>query len=362
MTKKHLLRGLGLFLILSLVLGFLYFVTRSPQVVSPPPLIDQTLNIGPLKPLVIRFNKPLSRLVVPSITPPVPGRWRPRLPWLPFIFPELVFTPQTDLAPDTEYVVTLERILPLGWVNLSQSDRYLFIFKTPATPATVLRETKTPNPTSLPTISVSSAQVLTPAPSPTGSTFSLKVPQSKQHYTFTCFTVAAKMALAYRGVTVDELGFLDEIGYDLTPRNFTTNTWGDPNVGVVGAYDGAKTGGYGAHWGPVSKAMEKYRRVEVKRQWNISDLLKAVKNGNPVMVWWVNGVWPAKDISWNNAVGQKVYTVNGMHVEVVRGFTGTPDNPEYILTNDPWRGERRYTPEAFTKLWTWFDNTAVVVY
>ena len=79
------------------------------------------------------------------------------------------------------------------------------------------------------------------------------------------------------------------------------------------------------------------------------------------MVWWVNGVWPAKDVSWNLPSGEKVYTVNGMHVEVVKGWIGSQNNPAYILTNDPWRGERRYTPQAFYDLWRWFGNTAVIV-
>ncbi len=194
-------------------------------------------------------------------------------------------------------------------------------------------------------------------------TFVLDVPLYKQHHSFTCFSIAAKMALGYRGITgIDEIGFMNEIGYDSTPRNFTTNSWGDPNLGVVGTYNGSGPGGYGAHWGPVSNALSKYRNVEVKRNWNIKSLLETVRQGNPVMVWWVNGVWPAKDVSWFAPSGEKVYTVNGMHVEVIKGWVGDQQNPDYILTNDPWRGNRRYTQSQFLNLWKWFSNTGVIVY
>lgn len=191
--------------------------------------------------------------------------------------------------------------------------------------------------------------------------FRLAVPLYKQNYTFTCYSAATRMALGYRGVTIDERGFLNEIGFSDTPRSFATNSWGNPNKGIVGTYDGSGVGGYGAHWDPVAKAIQAYRPTEVKRQWKVSELLQTVAQGNPVMVWWVNGVWPAKDVSWNSPDG-KVYTVNGMHVEVVVGFEGLITSPTAIYTNDPWRGRRTYTQKGFENLWRWFDNTAVIVY
>lgn len=191
--------------------------------------------------------------------------------------------------------------------------------------------------------------------------FRLEVPLYKQTHTFTCFSSAARMALAYRGHEVSELGFWQEIGLEDVKRNFVTNVWGDPNSGVVGSYNGSGDGGYGAHWGPVAEAMQAYTPTEVKRSWNIPEMLEVVAGGDPVMVWWVNGVWPAKDVSWSLPSGESVYTVNGMHVEVVTGWIGSKSNPEYILTNDPWRGYRKYTQEQFLNLWRWFDNTGVIV-
>ncbi len=189
----------------------------------------------------------------------------------------------------------------------------------------------------------------------------LNLPYFKQHYSFTCFSAASQMVLAYYGITVSELGFLDEIGRDTTQRNFVTNTWGNPNTGVVGSYDGSGDGGYGAHWDPVARAISKYRPVEVRRNWNIPDLLSEVERGYPVMVWWVNGIWPTYDASWNTPSGERVYTVNGMHVNVVKGWVGDKQNPTSIITSDPSRGVRYIQPSQFLSLWKWFDNTAVVV-
>jgi hypothetical protein len=190
----------------------------------------------------------------------------------------------------------------------------------------------------------------------------LEVPLFSQNYSFTCFSVATQMVLAYYDITgLNELAISQAIGYENQARNFRTNTWGDPNKGIVGTHDGSGSGGYGSHWDPVAAYISQFRDVEVRRQWNIADMLSEVSLGYPIMVWWVNGVWPAKDVSWNTPDGNRVYTVNGMHVEVVRGWQGDINNPDLIFTNDPWRGRRSYTPDQFSNLWKWFDNTAVIV-
>jgi uncharacterized protein YvpB len=130
----------------------------------------------------------------------------------------------------------------------------------------------------------------------------------------------------------------------------------------VGTYNGSGDGGYGVHWQPVAQALAKHRQVEVLQNSSIAQILSKVKAGYPVIVWWVNGVWPAKELFWNNSQGETIRAVNGMHVEIVTGWAGNQNNPDYIFTNDPWRGFRQYTPETFTTLWRWFNNTAVVVY
>jgi len=51
-----------------------------------------------------------------------------------------------------------------------------------------------------------------------------------------------------------------------------------------------------------------------------------------------------------------------MHSEVVVGFTGRHDNPTSILTNDPWRGRRKYTLGSFYNIWGYLGNRAIVVF
>lgn len=357
----------SLFIQLIIVLVFLCsivgLVIPVPNLIKPSLPLFEPIEVTNTSPLVLVFDRPLGKKVVAQIVPDTPGEWKLETSTFSLPFNQLSFIPKDPLMADTEYLVEISDIAPLTGLNFFRNNRLLFSFKTPVktdnpprTQLEISRQLPTGNHIVEPTPTTQ------PTATPAQQTFVLKVPQYKQHHTFTCFSVAAKMALGFRGVAIDEVGFLDEIGYDKTERNFVSNTWGDPNTGVVGTYNGSGPGGYGVHWDPVATAMKKYRNVEVIRSWNIPDMLKKVEEGNPVMVWWVNGVWPAKDVSWNLPNGQKVYTVNGMHVEVVVGWTGDRNNPTNILTNDPWRGRRYYTPAQFNNLWKWFSNTGVVVY
>ena len=339
-------------LVILLILGYTsYLLFFPPQLVSPQLPLSGTTSFSPSAPLTLRFNRPVHPLVRGQLTPAIDGFWsltRSRYS----LFPNtLIFSPTLNPPANTEVLVTLDHILPLGWLNFQkQSKSIAFILKTH--PAATLNALNPPE---------SRPEFMATYPTPTyPATHKLPIPQYYQHHTYTCYSAAAKMALAYRGVTIDEIGFLSEIGFDSTKRNYATNLWGDPNQGIVGAMDGNQGGGYGAHWQPVANAISKYRPVEVKQNWNLTDLLATVATGSPVMVWWVNGVWPAKDISWNTSNG-RVYTVNGMHVEVVTGYEGLVEKPQLIYTNDPWRGARQYHPDTFSNLWRWFSNTAIVI-
>ena len=294
------------------IIGPITLSVSDPADHSPAVPVDQTISLT--------FDQPVDPDSAPAkftLTPPAAGT---------FSYQDniLVFTPDSPLAHQTRYTLSLDPGI-VSIHGLDSQDRFSVSFTT------------------------------------TPQRFVLDLPYRKQQFAFTCYSTAAQMALAYRGIMVDQVGFLNDIGWDNTPRNFNTNTWGDPNQGVVGSIDGSGSGGYGAHWGPVAQAMQKYTPVEVKTNWDIPGLIQEINRGNPVIIWWVNGVWPAKDVSWNTPSGQRVYTVNGMHTEVVKGYIGAPDDPAYIITADPWRGERRYTPASFNHLWRWFNYTAIVV-
>lgn len=353
-------RWLFLFSACAFILSLGWIFLPTPSVTYPAEPFAKPVDVDPNHPFTVIFNRPISRSLKPSLTPPTPGSWVYQTGNFGLFFSDrLVFTPAKPLDHGLEYTLNLDRILPVTWMTLKQAQKYLFVFSTPSDDPIIYGEVKSIDTLTTTPVASDEATLLPE----NQNSFSLAVPLYKQHYKFTCYTAAAQMVLAYRQITsVTELGFLKEIGYDSTPKNQLTNTWGDPNRGVVGTFDGTGDGGYGAHWDPVAKALGAYRQVEVMHHWNLNELLEKVKAGNPVMVWWVNGVWPAKELTWNSSDGEKIRAVNGMHVEVVTGWVGPMASPTYILTNDPWRGHRRYIPSTFTKLWQWFDNTAIVVY
>lgn len=169
--------------------------------------------------------------------------------------------------------------------------------------------------------------------------FSLDVPMFYQSETFTCNIAATRMALAYKGTNFSEGSIKTAVGEG-----------GDPNTHWVQ--------GYGVHWGPISSFISSYRTVSLKRNWNISDLVKEVEKGNPVIIWGYNqlsssGVFTLK----SGATGY-----NGMHSLVVKGFVGNVENPTSIIVNDPWRGPRTISVSSFKSLWSYIGNTALVVY
>lgn len=198
----------------------------------------------------------------------------------------------------------------------------------------------------------------------------LNVPSYPQSHMYSCMAAAARQALAYRGYYLSENTILSQIGYDTTPFQGTWGDpnaiWGNPNAGVTGNIDGASGGvswGYGAHAGPTSNAISIYRSNEVKTGWNVQGIAQEIANGNPVIVWWVNGVWPAYTVSWKTPDGTPVSGVNGMHVQVVKGFTGTVDNPTTFTVNDSGYGypARTFDVGTFKAKWSWFGNTAIIV-
>ncbi|HLD96612.1 MAG TPA: Ig-like domain-containing protein [Patescibacteria group bacterium] len=175
-------------------------------------------------------------------------------------------------------------------------------------------------------------------------TFVLNIPQYYQDprtETFNCNLVALQMALAYRGISVTQEQVKAGLG-----------TGQNPNADWVG--------GYGTHTAPVAAYLQsKGVNFAVKTGWNVSGIAKEIEKGNPVILWWYN--------RYSTPKGTKTlpggYTgYNGMHSEVVRGFVGSSNNPSYLLTNDPWRGQLTYSQSLFKSTWAYMNYTAIVVY
>ncbi len=169
--------------------------------------------------------------------------------------------------------------------------------------------------------------------------FSLDVPMYYQSETFTCNIAATRMVFAYRGTALSEGSIKATVGEG-----------GDPNVDWVQ--------GYGVHWGPIYDFISKYRSVELKRNWNIVDLVKEVERGNPVIIWVHNQLGSSGTFLLDSgATGYR-----GMHSVVVKGFVGNVENPTSIIVNDPWRGPRTVSVSSFKSLWAYIGNTALVVF
>lgn len=175
------------------------------------------------------------------------------------------------------------------------------------------------------------------------------IPWYKQQESFTCNIAATRMALAYRGVYRSESSIKSGVG--IQPSK---SSGGNPYSGWVN--------GYGVYWGPVSGYISNYRSNSIKSGWNLSGLAHEVQKGNPVIVWWWNQWSDPYWMTWTTTDGSTVKGLNGMHSEVVYGFKGSPDNPTYIYTKDPWRGNRTYSASYFNSLWSYFGKTGVVVY
>jgi uncharacterized protein YvpB len=196
----------------------------------------------------------------------------------------------------------------------------------------------------------------------------IDVPLIKQPTQFTCNVTAAAMVLQYKGINKTPWDV-----YDALPKSSiidkTNGNWGNPDLEFVGNPAGEP--GYGVHWEPIRKYIEQYRPAEVKRGWNVTEMLKEIDKGNPSIVWWQNDVVNPERIWWeaDNTDGLKisVNAINGMHSEVVVGYIGSPENPRQIILADPWteRWERRYhyiSIDRFNYLWSMsFNNTAILV-
>lgn len=190
----------------------------------------------------------------------------------------------------------------------------------------------------------------------------LNVPIMNQQQQFSCNVTAASIVLKYKGINVSPMDVYNSIPKQNVPK--ANGVWGNPNLGFVGNINGPD--GYGVHWDPIRNYISKYRPAEVKRGWNLTDMLREVENGNPSILWWQNGYASPTRLTWTTPDGATINTVNGMHSEVVVGFIGSAENPSQIIISDPWASRwgnkyRYISVGQFNSLWTYFGNTAVVV-
>ncbi|MDP3964347.1 MAG: Ig-like domain-containing protein [bacterium] len=234
----------------------------------------------------------------------------------------MIFTPRSDLAYDSAYLVNIAA----GIISVDGQDsqaEYNFAFSTAPT------------------------------------TFILNVASDLQDRPLSCEAAALKMALANKGVAVTESQIMEHVGYT-EPSQRSNGVWGNPHIGFVGNIDGTQnTTGYGVYWEPIARAGNNWRPSEAFTGWNVTQLAQEVEAGNAVVVWGVYG--SGYQDSWTTPDGGSVYAWKGEHTRTVIGFVGSVENPERIILNDPYAGQVSWTRAQFEQNWGIFGNAGVVV-
>jgi uncharacterized protein YvpB len=288
----------------------------SPKVLSFSPENNwQAVNIN--SPIKITFDQAVDQAAAEakfSITPEVEGAfsWENNT---------LIFTPSKPLLFTTDYQISIDSGLP-GKLGLTSKDKFSSSF-------TTLDETT-----------------------------KLAVPAYLQKYSLSCEIASLRMALAFKGVHLDEDTIHREVGQDPTPHQ--GDIWGNPHGAFVGNINGRQmSDGYGVHWEPIAKAANLHRPASAFQGWSISQLTSALSAGNPVVIWvYSSGGWPT---TWKTPDGLTINAARDEHAVTAVGFVGSPSNPSQLIINDPLVGQVYWNRAVFDKKWAMFGRAGVVV-
>jgi uncharacterized protein YvpB len=180
-------------------------------------------------------------------------------------------------------------------------------------------------------------------------TVTLPIPRYTQGAgTFVCNIVAARMALAYRGVYISNDQLINAIGRGETYSS-SGPSGGNPNSLWIE--------NYGTHWEPLARGIRNWRGAEARSGMTLAQIAAEVRNGNPVIIFWYNGVSSQTLNSWYSQHGAKP----GMHSVTVYGYKGPESSPTHILVKDPWFSKETYTAGEFNAKWAYLGRKAVVV-
>ena len=208
-----------------------------------------------------------------------------------------------------------------------------------------------------------------PAPRPAERVLDIKIHFQEHH--LTCEAAALKMALAYQGITVDEMTLVDYMTRDARPAKFDAQghlaTWGDPAQSFVGDPDGqinvARPSGYGVYFGPVANAANRAGAHALKAGGGLygsaiapSEVYDAVLDGHPVVAWISNTYHTMPLSSYTAYDGAAVWYTLTEHAVTVVGV-----RPDAVLVNDPYFGQHWRSKAQFEAAYRTFDNMAVIV-
>ncbi|MEA2654943.1 MAG: hypothetical protein QOI23_308 [Chloroflexota bacterium] len=197
----------------------------------------------------------------------------------------------------------------------------------------------------------------------------LRVKLDYQDHNLSCEAAALKMALAYEGISLDEITLMRYMSIDLRPSRFDTRgrlaVWGDPARAYVGNVDGhiERYTGYGVYNDPVARAAIRAGAGVVASGSGLYGagiapraVYNAVLDGHPVVAWISNTY---HDVALSRYVaydGATVWYTLSEHAVTVIGV-----RPGAVLINDPWFGQAWHSKAQFESAYKTFNHMAVIV-
>lgn len=331
---------------------FSFYIFVLPPKVTNSIFLNQVQGVALNVPLTIRFDKPVDRQKLQHlITPEAYGEWSFEDSLIKnHLFRTLIFTPAVGFEPGIQYQVKLENIV--GPFGIGPASNFSFNFKTKELPSkeNFPEETQFKNSQNIQADIVSHSRDIT----------ILDIPLDWQDDSLSCEAASLKMALSGKSIYVSEDDIMKKIGYDQTKHK--GDTWGDPYQAYVGDIDGKMCStGFGVFWEPVSKAASNWREAEAFSNWEIQDITREIKLGNPIVIWGTLPVTTLTDCSWYTPDGKYIRAYQETHVRLVIGFIGDVENPSQIILNDPLAGRLYWSVDYFLTNWESFGYSGVVI-
>ena len=190
-----------------------------------------------------------------------------------------------------------------------------------------------------------------------------------QDHNLSCEAAALKMALAYEGITIDELTLMSYMSVDTRHAKFDARgrlvSWGDPAKAYVGNVDGhiQRYTGYGVYEAPVARAAIRAGAHVLAAGSGLygsgiapSAIYNAVLDGHPVVAWISNtyhDVPLSRYVAYDGATVWYTLTEHAVTVIGVR--------PGAVLINDPWFGQAWHPKAQFESAYRTFDQMALIV-
>jgi uncharacterized protein YvpB len=206
-----------------------------------------------------------------------------------------------------------------------------------------------------------------PSPRPAERVLDIKI--HYQEHNLSCEAAALKMALAYEGISVDELTLIGYMTQDPRPARLDGHghvlSWGDPAQGFVGNPDGSiqRYTGYGVYDQPVAFAALLAGANVVDAGAGLygspiapSEVYDAVLDGHPVVAWISNTYRTASLSRYTAYDGATVAYTLTEHAVTVIGV-----RPDAVLINDPWFGQHWHSKAQFEVAYATFEQMAVIV-